>query len=425
MTGTTAIAMMFLFVVDLADLYFLGLLGEIEVTAAVGFASSVLFFTGAVGIGLAVATGALVARALGAGRPARARRYVAHAGLFGLIVTVPTAAALWIAVPGMLDLLGADGRAHRLAALYLEIVLPTMPLFAAAIAAAGVLRAAGAARLAMLGTVAGGLVNAALDPLLIFGFDMGIAGAAWASVAARATALLIGGYGVVRRQGMMGPARPALFAGDAARILAIAGPAVLANVATPFGNAYVTASMADFGDHAVAAYIVIARIVPVAFGVVLALSGAVGPVIGQNFGARNFRRVRQALRGALVVSSAAVLVSSLLLLSLQQPIARTFGASGPAAEIWRFYASFIAVLYLFTGAQFVSNAAFNNLGRPLWSTVSNWGRATLGTIPLVWLGAVWLGPQGILMGHAAGGVIFGTGAFLLAWRLAAPAPEPG
>ena len=71
------------------------------------------------------------------------------------------------------------------------------------------------------------------------------------------------------------------------------------------------------------------------------------------------------------------------------------------------------------GAQFIAHAAFNNLGRPLWSTWSNWGRATLGTIPLVWLGAAWLGPEGVLLGQAAGGVIFGAGAYLVAWWLCA------
>lgn len=419
MTATASIGLMALFVVDLVDLYFLSLLGEVELAAAVGFAGSILFFTTSICIGLAIAMGALVARAVGARETARAKRYVVHVSLFAMIVTVPLALMVWLAIPDLLRLVGAEGRAVELATTYLRIIVPSMPVLALAMGSGGVLRAVGAARLAMSATLAGGLVNAVLDPILIFGLELGVAGAAWASVAARATVFLVGAYGVIVRAEMLGRFKARLFGRDAGRIATIAGPAILTNVATPVGNAYVTASMAAFGDDAVAGFSIVGRIIPVAFGVVFALSGAVGPVIGQNYGAQSHDRIRRALFDALLLSTAVVLVSAGLLFALQDQIAAAFGASPGAAAVWGFFASFIAVTFAFTGAQFVAHAAFNNLGRPLWSTWSNWGRATLGTIPLVWLGAAWLGPQGVLLGQAAGGVIFGAGAYLAAWWLCA------
>ncbi len=421
MTATASIGMMALFVVDLIDLYFLSLLGEVELAAAVGFAGSILFFTTSICIGLAIAMAALVARAVGARETARAKRYVVHASLCALIVTVPLALVIWLAIPDLLRLIGAEGRALELAASYLRIIVPSMPVLALAMASGGVLRAVGAARLAMSATLAGGLVNAVLDPILIFGLELGVAGAAWASVAARATVFLVGAYGVILKSEMLGRFKARLFGRDAARIAAIAGPAILTNVATPVGNAYVTASMAAFGDNAVAGFSIVGRIIPVAFGVVFALSGAVGPVIGQNFGAQRHDRIRRALLDALLLSTGVVLVSASLLFLLQDQIAAAFDASPGAAAVWGFFASFIAVTFAFMGAQFIAHAAFNNLGRPLWSTWSNWGRATLGTIPLVWLGATWFGPEGVLLGQAAGGVIFGTGAYLVAlWLCAEP-----
>ena len=419
MTGTASIGLMALFVVDLVDLYFLSLLGEVELAAAVGYAGSILFFTTSICIGLAIAMAALVARAVGARETGRAKRYVVHVSLFALIVTVPLALAVWLAIGELLRLVGAEGRALELASDYLRIIVPSMPVLALAMAAGGVLRAVGAARLAMSATLAGGLVNAVLDPILIFGLELGVAGAAWASVAARVTVFLVGAYGVVVRTAMLGRFKAGLFRHDAGRIAAIAGPAVLTNVATPVGNAYVTASMAAFGDDAVAGFSIVGRIIPVAFGVIFALSGAVGPVIGQNFGAGRVDRIRRALLDALLLSTGVVLVSAALLFLLQDQIAMAFGASPGASALWGFFASFIAVTFAFMGAQFIAHAAFNNLGCPLWSTWSNWGRATLGTIPLVWLGAAWLGPNGVLLGQAAGGVIFGTGAFLAAWWLCA------
>jgi predicted alpha/beta hydrolase len=64
---------------------------------------------------------------------------------------------------------------------------------------------------------------------------------------------------------------------------------------------------------------------------------------------------------------------------------------------------------------FVSNAAFNNLGFPILSTVFNWGRATLGTVPFVTIGASHGGPQGGLLGMIVGAALFGVLAVFTAY----------
>jgi len=74
----------------------------------------------------------------------------------------------------------------------------------------------------------------------------------------------------------------------------------------------------------------------------------------------------------------------------------------------------LALLWFFNGMIFVGNAVCNNLGRPFWSTLVNWGRHTVGTIPLaLWLSGTW-GAEGVLIGQAIGGVIFGLAAAWLA-----------
>ncbi|MEM8952143.1 MAG: MATE family efflux transporter [Pseudomonadota bacterium] len=418
MTSTATTGLIALFLVDLIDLYFLSLLGEVELAAAVGYAGSILFFTTSICIGLAIAMAALVARAIGAGEEARAKRYVVHVSVASLLVTIPFAILVWLSIPSLLSLLGAEGRTHELAADYLQIIVPSMPVLALAMGSGGALRAVGAARLSMTSTLAGGFVNAVLDPILIFGLALGIEGAAWASVAARFAVLAVGAYGVIVQRQLLGRFKAGAFLRDVRRIAEVAGPAILTNVATPFGNAYVVTAMAKFGDDAVAGYSIIGRIIPVAFGVVFALSGAVGPVIGQNFGAHKFDRIRQALIDALMLSTAVVLFASLLLYLFQDQIAAVFGASPGAASVLGYFSTWIAILFVFSGAQFIANAAFNNLGFPLWSSIANWGRVTIGTVPLVWIGSAWLGPNGVLLGQAIGGVLFGAGAYYFAWTLA-------
>jgi Na+-driven multidrug efflux pump len=114
----------------------------------------------------------------------------------------------------------------------------------------------------------------------------------------------------------------------------------------------------------------------------------------------------------------AVLTGWLLLALLQTPLVRLFGLEGNAAAMVYAFCSWIAGSFLFMGALFVANAAFNNLGRPLWSTGFNWARATLGTIPFAWWGAHY-GPVEVLAGQAAGAVLFGSLALFAAFRLTA------
>ena len=209
------------------------------------------------------------------------------------------------------------------------------------------------------------------------------------------------------------------------QLLAIAFPAILTQLATPVGQAWVTRAMAEYGEEAVAGMAIVGRLTPVAFGVIFALSGAVGPIIGQNFGANQQDRVRRAYLDGILFCVLFVLAMSGLLYLLRPWIAALFEAEGLALTLIYLFCGPLALAFFFNGLIFVSNAAFNNLGHPFYSTWINWGRHTLGTIPLVWLGAHLFGATGVLIGQAAGGVIFGLLALWLSLRVIDQAPEPG
>ncbi len=226
----------------------------------------------------------------------------------------------------------------------------------------------------------------------------------------------IGWAGASRRHDLVGRVQPAAVFGDVRLVFVVAGPAILTSLATPFGAAFVTRSMAGFGSEAVAGQASIDRLTPVAFGLVFALSGAVGPILAQNLGAARHDRVRAALRDSLLFVVVAVCGAWLLLFVTQGLIVRALAAHGEAMLLLRLFCTWIAGSFLFTGALFVANAAFNNLGFPLLSTLFNWGRATLGTIPLVAIGQHY-GPAGVLTGAASGSVVFGIAAVFVAFRV--------
>jgi Na+-driven multidrug efflux pump len=313
-------------------------------------------------------------------------------------------------------LLGATGRASALGARYLDILVPAMPPLAVAVTSASVLRSVGDAHRAMSVTLIGAVVNTVLDVILILWLGYGIEGAAVSSAIARLVMMGVGLYGVVWVHDLAGRLRLPTLLADAPALLAIAMPAVLTNIATPIANAYVTRAIAPFGDGAVAGWAILGRLTSVAFGVIFALSGTVGPIIGQNYGARDFGRMRATLTQSLLVTAAFTLFAWLVLAVFAEPIAAAFRATGTTGELVVFYCRYLAPLFIFLGALFVANAVFNTLGRPHLSTALNWGRATLGTIPFAAFGGYLAAAPGVLTGSMLGGVVFGVVAVWLAYR---------
>jgi Na+-driven multidrug efflux pump len=151
---------------------------------------------------------------------------------------------------------------------------------------------------------------------------------------------------------------------DASPIMVLAIPAILTQLATPIGQAFVTRSMAQFGEAAVSGMAIVGRLTPLAFAVVFALSGAVGPIIGQNFGAKNFDRVRKTFGDAVLFVGICVAVVSIALFGLRGMIADLFNATGDGRALLYAFSGPLALLFFFNGLLFVGNASFNNLGHP-------------------------------------------------------------
>ncbi|MEL6464310.1 MAG: MATE family efflux transporter [Pseudomonadota bacterium] len=419
MSLTSTIGLMAVFLVDFIDMVFIAMLGKAELAAAVGYAGSILFFTTSFSIGMAIAVGALVARDLGSGDADRARLRSAHGLAYGIGFGVLFSAFVWWNIPTFVRWIGAKGETATLAEGYLQIIVPSLPFLVVGMMGSGILRARGDARRAMMATIWGGGVNAVLDPILIFGLGLDLTGAALASVAARVAIGTAALLPILRHHG--GLPRPDVMGmiGDLRPLVTIGFPAILTQFATPVGQAIVTRSMAQYGLEAVAGMAIVGRLMPLSFAVIFALSGAVGPILGQNFGAGRHDRVRDGFNAALIFAGTVILAIAGALFVLRGPIADLFSATGLTRDLVFLFCGPLALLFFFNGVLFVANAAFNNLGHPFYSTGMNWGRNTLAMIPLVWLGAHLFGAQGVLIGQALAGVVFGSVAWVLARRVIA------
>ncbi|NEU11997.1 MATE family efflux transporter [Methylobacterium sp. BTF04] len=424
MSGTGSIGLMAIFVVDLLSLLYVSKLGDPKLTAAVGFATIVQFFAIAINIGLMIAAGALVSRAIGAGDEAGARRIATSGTIHGLVVSAVLVLAMLPFLGPFLSFIGADAETLPVAERFLWIALPSNLLMGPGMMFSGLLRAVGAARQAMYVTLGGAIVTAGLDPLLIFGAGLGVDGAAITTCVARATFALVGLWGV-RQHRMLARPRIADIVSDAPIVLRIALPAVLTNLAPSVASAFIAHALAQFGTAAVAGNVVIDRLTPVAFGGLFAMSGSIGPILGQNWGAARFDRMRGVLRSGALVTAVYVVVVWLALIVFREPLLHLFTLEGMAADLFEFFCVVSGAVWFFTGLLFLANAAFNNLGFPFYSTALNWGRATLGTVPPALIGAHFYGPRGVIAGIGLGSILFGIAGILLAFRTVATLERRG
>ncbi len=414
MTLTSSLGILAIFVVDLIDIFFISMLGSENLAAAAGYASTLLFFTNSMNIGLSIAAGTLVARSLGENRKQIAREYATTVTLVAILIGLVVPIVLLWDIHFFLGLIGAQGRVAELAAGYLYILLPGMVFMGLAVTGMAILRSYGDAKRAMYGTLIGAVVNALLDPIFIFVLDMELKGAATASLVARFSFAFYALYNLFKIY--QAYAKPCLqrFKRDLKETLSIGVPAILTNTATPVGGAIITRELAHFGSEAVAGMAIIGRLMPVAFSVIFALSGAIGPIIAQNFGAKLQKRIKETYLKSLLFAFLYILIASALLFLLRSPITSLFKASGLAKDLIFLFCGPLALTQMFNGTIYVSNASFNNLGHPLYSTWINWGRNTLGTLPFVLIGAKYWGAEGVLIGQAAGGFLFAVIAFFLA-----------
>ncbi|MFK7854645.1 MAG: MATE family efflux transporter [Granulosicoccus sp.] len=430
---TSAIGLLALFSVDLVDVFFISLLGQAELAAAVGFAGTALFFGAAICIGLAIATSTVVAQAVGAsnkqqnktdetaantgqadGEIPETARLATHGLLFGLILTVPLAIITTVYARELIGLMGAEGKTLDLAVNYFRIVGLSLPVLGIAMSGTSLLRAVGEAKLSMWSTIIAGLVNAILDPILIFGFSLDLTGAAIASVISRFTVAGVAIYFIASRYNLVRRPRKTRFVGDVRQLCTIALPSLITNLAGPFGAAYATTQMAKFGTDSVAAAALIGRITPVAFAGLYGLSGAVGPVASQNVGAEHWSRVRQTLLASGFFVTIYVIPVALIIYLSRNLLISVFALDAAAADILRFYCTWIVITYWLFGLQLAANPLFTSLRHPGYATISNIGRDLCLGIPLVFAGSRLFGAPGVLAGQALGNMLAGLVAFSVA-----------
>lgn len=416
MTMTGAMGITFVFIVDAANLFWISLLGDPQLVAAIGFAFALQFFSVSAGIGLMIASTALIARSIGAGDREKARRQATSAAIIAGLIQTTMATLIIIFRHDLVALSGAEGETARLAARYLAISLPSLGIMAVSMIANGALRAEGDGRRSMFVTLGSGTVAMIVDPILIYGMGLGLDGAAMGLILFRCIMLVIALRFAIGTHDLLAVPRLSDVVGHLRPYLAIAIPAILTQMATPVGNYLLTIAIAPFGDEAMAGWAVVGRLTVVAFGGIFSLSGAIGGIFGQNFGAREYDRLRSTYRDALLFGFLYTVIAWGLLAFVSPFVIAGFRLEPAGADVVRAFTHLGAGGFIFASALFVSTSAFNALGRPGRSTLVNWIRDGVLTWPLAMAGVATFGAVGVIYAQAAASVLVGVLAALWGWH---------
>lgn len=180
MTLTGALGITFMFCVDALNLFWISQLGERTLVAAMGYAFAIQYFTLSAGLGLMIATTALVARSIGQKAYGKAREQASAALIITCLWQVGVVTLVLVFRHDLLAAVGASGEAADLADRYLQFTLPSLVLMAVGMIGGGILRAKGEGAHAMSITLIPGVVALVIDPLFIIWMQLGLDGAALA-----------------------------------------------------------------------------------------------------------------------------------------------------------------------------------------------------------------------------------------------------
>ena len=427
MAGPASAAFLFIFLVDVVTLFYISLLRDERLIAAVGLSKFIEYFVISIGLAFASAATVLVSQSLGAGERGLAVRRATSCLVVTLAVLCAAVGLVQIFRGAALASFVEPGAVFDAADLYLEIALYSIPLAAVSMAAGAILRGAGDVPRSVAVTVSGGLVALAINPALIFWAGWGVEGAAWALLADRAISAALGVWFVVRVYRLLKLPDIAETIRDAGAVLAIAGPAALSELAPPTIWLLATAWVASFGDSALAAWALLARITLLAGCGIMGLTVAFNPVLGQNYGAGEAGRTAASLRSAVVFSVCYVAAVWALFAATADPIARMFDLTAEASGIVRAYALYGFGAVIPASMAILCRPVFYHFGRSVWTTVLAWMANLLTLLALVLLVGMPDGqPVVFALGASAavctvviGRAVAGALSLGLAWRVVA------
>lgn len=321
----TTFSMLITSVYNLADTFFVASLGN-AATSAVGVVFSIQSIIQAVGYGFGMGTQSLISRKLGEKKTDEANMYGASGFIAALLMGLLIMGLGLIDRPFLMRLFGATETALPLACDYGLWILIGAPVFCSSFVLNNILRAEGKANLSMIGLCSGGLLNIGLDALFIFALNMGVAGAAIATLISQVASFVIllsffvFKRSVVRINILLASKKVK----DYLNIFRVGLPTVFRQSLGSVATAMLNVAVRPYGDAAMSAVSIANKIYMLLRSMLIGVGQGFQPVAGYNYGAKRYDRVREAFNHAIVIGTAYGLAAAILLYLLSGEIMGLF-----------------------------------------------------------------------------------------------------
>ncbi|WP_439136136.1 MATE family efflux transporter [Pseudomaricurvus sp.] len=392
------------------DTFFVAQLGS-DSLAAMSFTFPVVMLITSMAIGLGAGTSSVMARRLGQGDVAATRKLAGDTLLLSFLLSLIMMAIGLATVEPLFLLLGAEPHLLPLISDYMLIWYLNTPFVIVPMVMSAMMRATGNNKFAGMLMLISALVNVVLDPLLIFGWGpiprLEIAGAAWATVITRVGMTAASFYFVARRLNLMTwPHRDWVGLKTSWRAVAHIGlPAMGTNMIIPLAGGITVALVASHGVDAVAGFGVAMRIEPVVSIAFYAVSGVIGPFLGQNMAVQYHERQNQLMSTVLRFSLIFGLGLAVLLWLTGGWVASLFSESEQVISVAVAYLSIVPISYGCAGLVMSVNAGFNGLGYPMPAMVISILRVLGLYLPLALVGQWLWGLNGLFIATALSNVL--------------------
>lgn len=351
------------------DAFFVARLGA-DPLAAMGFVFPVIMVVTSIAIGLGAGASSAISRAIGSGDEYRVRRLATDAISLATLTSVSVCLLGWLTIEPLFVALGTTPELLPFIHDYMSIWYLSAPFLIVPMISLSALRALGHSQIQGTLMAAAAILNAMLDPLLIFGLwgfpRLEIQGAALASLITRVLTLVVAFYVLQSRfRVLVNPlVRWRQIRASWATLFHVGLPAMASNLVIPIASGVVVKLVAGFGVVAVAGLGVALRVEPLALIVFYALSSVVGPLCGQNKGAGNYERLFETRRVIVAFCLSFGLLMAFVLWFAGPYVAGLFSADETVSEVVTLYLAIVPISYGAYGLVMAVNAMFNGLGFP-------------------------------------------------------------
>jgi putative MATE family efflux protein len=392
----------------LVDTIFVGHWIGSQAIAAINVVLPVSFFIAALGMSIGIGGSSIISRALGAKQTSKALKTFGNQITMTIILTFTLVFFGLYHIENIIPVFGGKGTIFEPAKIYYRIVLYGVPFLALSMMGNTVIRAEGKPKFAMYAMMIPSITNLLLDVLLINVMDFGMMGAAWATTGSYILCFVFILWFFISKNSEMKISLPhfKLQRSIVAEISNLGSVTLSRQAVVSVTYLLMNNILFDFGgETSVTSYAIVSRMLMFALFPIFGITQGFVPIAGYNYGAKNYDRVKQTIRIAIIYAMVMASLVFVLLIGFPELITRMFTTDAlviektPTAMRWVFAATPIIAV------QLIGSAYFQAVGKSIPALLLTLSRQGFFFIPLIFILPLWYGELGVWMAFPVSDVL--------------------